>query len=1051
MNIRHFLFLPLLASAAAEPLTIRDTSETTSQTTDLTIVKGSVDLPRKGSWTARKLCDHQGGLTEIYLFNDDDPSANDGRRSAQLKDRAATQDRSGQIRSIYWNCRAFAEEGDGLAPNALIGLKNRYGRGEVSAKDAAGIHLMPGIRILKKVDDKMVRVDKAETLLIDLTPVIDDGKHWILDSQGRARREEIDSARMKALGLTVRPQAKSHLTRLGTARPTITYTVMARRTGAADTSTFTVDNITTKASLEVTWDTQDPAKGDQSLCSEWAKLRLDYLRPSLIADASAIPHWATTITDQYGLDNDYTLRDDNDNRRRPQRSASAMGVIGGRAAIRETLQLQNIAVDDKKSTVPSIPVDELAGVEVAAHPFEEMLGGKPGGSLPLADWIPQDHFFLYLPKPKKLFTLLDSSSAFLFKSGATLTGHSGSHQIKDRYLESFGVSEELMRRFLDTGAIKEAAATVPDLFFIDGTEISIVMRTGNPLLTTAALALIGVPPGDGATVKKNKHGESVHWVRQGNILIISTHQDEVDAILAAKKDGTGLGQSQELRYMLTQVPVTTETVAYTYLSDPFIRNLVGPATKIGQLRRLHARADLESASAAALLAKFDGREAKATDLAYLSTHEYLRPAHTATDRTLGTDLVSVSEIYGTPRRMHSLTREPVDLISPTEKDAYAEYLTNYNRFWRRFFDPIAIRYEQKPGGQHELETFILPLIENSLYSGIRQAVSSNDNPLPVPVIEPTPVAVLSVNLNDEAWVGMIEEFSDSLTETLGLDGSVLDLLGPDIHVALHDADPIISIGNGELAGMFSQFSGMGNSEMFGISTIISMLTRPCSVHIGLSDPAEVRRILTRSSWDNTRGGNIMDFADGSLAKITGKDKWIYRISIEGIITLRFGIEVQDRYLVINNLPFSNEVTVTGNAPASNGAVALRLNPGACVIQAPALYSSAAEANRSATKIGAACLLPMILAGNEDIDAAREQHARIFGFTPVHPGTGTWSWNADHSELVSSTYASLRTNHQPEFDPEDTDTGIFRKVSRADFAMQFEEDGLRTTVTWKTRK
>ena len=275
MNIRHFLFLPLLASAAAEPLTIRDTSEATSKTTDLTIVKGSVDLPRKGSWTARKLYGHQGGLTEIYLFNDDDPSANDGRRSALLKDSAAPQDRSGKIWSIYWNCRSFAEEGDGLAPTALVGLKNRSNREEVSAKDAAGIHLIPGIRILKKVDDKMVRVDKAETLLIDLTPAIDDGKHWILDSHGRAKREEIDSARMKALGLTVRPQAKSHLTRLGTAKPTITYTVLARRTGAADTSTFTVDNITTKASLEVTWDTKDPAKGDQSLCTEWAKLRLD--------------------------------------------------------------------------------------------------------------------------------------------------------------------------------------------------------------------------------------------------------------------------------------------------------------------------------------------------------------------------------------------------------------------------------------------------------------------------------------------------------------------------------------------------------------------------------------------------------------------------------------------------------------------------------------------------------------------------------------------------------------------------------------------------------
>ena len=94
---------------------------------------------------------------------------------------------------------------------------------------------------------------------------------------------------------------------------------------------------------------------------------------------------------------------------------------------------------------------------------------------------------------------------------------------------------------------------------------------------------------------------------------------------------------------------------------------------------------------------------------------------------------------------------------------------------------------------------------------------------------------------------------------------------------------------------------------------------------------------------------------------------------------------------------------------------------------------------------------MILAGTDATDAAASEHARIFGFKPVHPGSGSWSWDPAESEIISSTYGSLWTNHQPEFDPDDTGTGIFRKVSRADFAMQFEDDGLRTTVSWKTRK
>ena len=32
-------------------------------------------------------------------------------------------------------------------------------------------------------------------------------------------------------------------------------------------------------------------------------------------------------------------------------------------------------------------------------------------------------------------------------------------------------------------------------------------------------------------------------------------------------------------------------------------------------------------------------------------------------------------------------------------------------------------------------------------------------------------------------------------------------------------------------------------------------------------------------------------AEGTLSKVTGEDRWIYRISIEDIITLQYGIEI----------------------------------------------------------------------------------------------------------------------------------------------------------------
>jgi len=1039
-----------LSAFGSEPLSVLETKEAKSEVTGVTIVSGTIDLPRKGYWVAEGVYRDQGGLTEIYLTAENHSPASDGERSAKLKDRSAIQSRRSEMQSIYWSCRKLALDGSGLAPDSLDGLGPSYAASD--ADPITGLHLIPGVRMLKKEGERMVRVEEATPLLIDATPAIDDGKHWVLDNHGGATRKDLDAAWLKSLDLTIAPQAKSHLGRLGAGEANLTYQVYARRTGAPGKSDFTIRNVSQDATLEISWDTSKPAQGGDEIVNGWANLRLDYLSAYLRPDATASPHWAARMSAQYKLDYDYSEELFGGNGRNPGRTVSAMGVIGGRAAIRETLQRQNIISDEKSSRVPEIPIGEIPGVEVKAHPFEEMLGDEPGGRLPLADWIPHDHFLLYLPKPDGLFDLLDSSSGFLFNSGTTVTGRSGSHQIKDRYLESFGVSETLMRRFLETGAIQEIAATVPDLFLIDGTEISVVLRTGRPVLTTVALALVGVPPGDGTTVKKNSEGESVYWVRKGDILIISTHQKEVDAILAAKAEDRGLGQSAELRYMLTQVPVTPETVVYSYFSDPFIRHLVGPEAKIGQLRRLHARAELEAASAGALLARFDGNKDQVADLKFLAEHKYLRPAQTVSDLTLKESLASSSASYGSPRHMHSLTRNPVALASQSEREAYGEYLENYNRFWRQFFDPIAIRYEQKPGGHHELETFILPLVDNTLYQGIRQFVPSEESsiPLQVPVLTPEPIGILSANLNDDAWLGAIENFSEALTQTLGLDGSVLDLLGPDVHIAVHDADPIISIGNGELAGLFGAFGGSTDSEMITLPAAVSMLTRPSTIHIGLSDPEEVRRILTSSARNFGGENSIMDFAEGSLAKVTGEDKWIYRLSIEDVITLRYGIEVQDRYLVISNLPFSNEIKVTGSESASNNAVALQLNPGACFKQLPALFSSTAEANRNAVHSATACLMPFLLAGEDDPAEAQASHARIFGFKPLHPGGGSWSWDGDKSELLSSSYDSIWTNQQPAFDPQGPQAGVLQAVSRADFAMQFEQDGLRTTVTWKTK-
>ncbi len=61
---------------------------------------------------------------------------------------------------------------------------------------------------------------------------------------------------------------------------------------------------------------------------------------------------------------------------------------------------------------------------------------------------------------------------------------------------------------------------------------------------------------------------------------------------------------------------------------------------------------------------------------------------------------------------------------------YQDFVARYSQYWRRFFDPIAIRVQVTPE-QYRVETIILPLIDNSLYgSGARSWAASPSRSTP---------------------------------------------------------------------------------------------------------------------------------------------------------------------------------------------------------------------------------------------------------------------------------------------------------------------------------
>lgn len=722
-------------------------------------------------------------------------------------------------------------------------------------------------------------------------------------------------------------------------------------------------------------------------------------------------------------------------------------VLGGRAAIRETLQLQSIggtASSDQPSDM--VAVASLTGVKVKSHPFEEMLGDEKGGALALANAVPADRLFAYFSHPEAMLQMMDGGTDFVFRGGASFTGRNIEYGLVDRYLGKLGVPEAWVRTLLKSGAVEELAVALPDLFLVDGTDLTVVSRLKNPTLAAASLKILGLSSLSDVVARQTDVGGEAYWAQRGDLLLISTQRAELNRVLALIEDpASSLGQSAEFRYMLSRQPLNSNTRAYVYFSDPFVRRLVGPEVKIGQVRRLQARGELEALVAGNLLHVADGHAEGASIDDLVSRGYVLRLARVA-DAQLGADGSVASPTYGTLQNLATLLDVPVDQVTSDEARLYRSYVDNYNRFWRRFFDPIGIRFDQTDGKQMALSVFILPLIDNSIYQGLRESLIAGTDaaPLALPELDPPPVATISFNLGEGAWLKVVESLDDIFEHMLGIGPDILDNLGPDIHIAMGDADPIISMGSGELTAL-TGFTGGIENEMLFIPAVVSMLTRPSLLMLGLDDPQEVRDKLRRMTTGSFSRREMMLSSTGSLYKLADRDAWHYVVSLAGLLNLRFGLEVKDRYLVISNLPLSYNPEVRAWSEAPRNAAAMTLNPGACIQQLPALYTSASDRQRAAAMDGIGCLYPLLRSGCGNVKEAAMRHRQLLGFVPLHPGRGEWQW--DGSQLSSTAFGYPGRERQPEFRADDREFGAFRGIGRVGLSMQFEDDGLRSHCRW----
>ena len=1047
------------------------------------VYAGIVNLPAEGLWQTRD----QGktdSVREVYLVPSSPWNARQlGKRVYAALEKEAIQSGGWHLQEGYHPCKEFALEGVRRGPSSMKELavfeeskersrawtqihQRARNLTDLFDKNIEGpvIHLIPDVKfeLVKQPlrPDEIERAkngyrapvrwsvpkEKRRLLAFEIRPVVDDGKHWVLYTDGFSERVLIDNELLKKTGQTISPLINKQERKVANERKTIPYQVIALTDDRlAQTLNIKIHNHILNETQKITWSLHTEKHELHNPRETIMKARLTSWGPYLQQGAGhVLRHWSGHAN--VGVAN-----------ARRGRTTSAFSVLGGRAAVEETLQMQVLNTNQSPTEALStgnaaIEINSVTGVQVRSHPFKKMLGGQRGGQLELANYTPHDRFFVYLGKPATLERMLDAGAPFIASVGSAFTGNSLNYGLERRYLNRLGMQREQLHTILKSGLVQEMALFCPDLFFIDGTDLTVIAKVEQPRLLNGLFKLLN-PQGQlsDAIMEMPGANSSAYVALRGNLLFLATNRSELEQSLKLQaNDGkNSLGQSDEFRYMLTKLSITDKTRGYAYFSDPFVRRLVGPKVKIGQLRRILAKRQMEGLTARGMLARIDDPEAT-LNIERLRASGYVPKDWHSQEYDLDETGIVHSKAYGTLNEMRTLIDSPVETITTKEAQAYAEYLRNYSNYWRRFFDPIAIRLNESAPQQLEVSTFILPLVDNTIYNSLRMALETDRtaDALAVPEIKPTPVVKLSLNLSEVTWQNIAETFSDLFTRYTGTNAAVLDDLGPSMHLAIFDSDPIIALGSGDVFGAFgSSMSGM-NTDMAMIPIALSMFTRPCSIFIETRNPARTAQLLRQAATAFDAKQNANDEFQAQIFQVGDEQKWVWMLDIMGMVKLRYGVEIVDDYIVVRNIPWSTKEKIIKVESAELNAASLLVNPGACLEQLPGLFAAASDANSRVAMSGLGRLMPFMVGKNISVEEAMKEHQRLLGFFPKTVLGDQLAWQ--HQRLISADYGEPLRQRQPAFDPQKP-FGLMNQIDFLRLEMQFEDDGLRSSIRWRLRQ
>jgi len=460
--------------------------------------------------------------------------------------------------------------------------------------------------------------------------------------------------------------------------------------------------------------------------------------------------------------------------RMARRPADLYSITTGALAVQETLQLEQMAEPYRAAGEKrEHPVGALEGVRVPTHPFEKMLEGRRPVLSEISAAVPNDFYYCRFRRLDDLLCMFDFMEQWGNHFLRTYAVCARDDHLADKYvgqmlLDTGPVTRELFRQ-----VIGEMAVVGSDPFFRSGTDVTIIIRTARQ---AALEAYMGRKVRAAARLRPDLDEETLDWLGvtlrvartpDGAVSSIYGHADgfavignslpAVKRVVSALRGETpSLDEALDFRYIRTIYPSdAAEEDGFIYMSEAFLRNIIGPRLKIKEQRRIRCAGALRMVEHAALLFELEQRRrprsmSKLEDSGYLPELSLVCPD----GGQYSFDPQHRAAVCGVHNRLPHLTphvETAVELVTTRERRDYNAFAWRYDSHWRTYFDPIAVRIGL--GTPMTFETQILPLVDNTTYNQFRQWIGGEGIGLSGPDVLPGTVLAFGTRANLRAMLG----------------------------------------------------------------------------------------------------------------------------------------------------------------------------------------------------------------------------------------------------------------------------------------------------------